>query len=72
MNNIIVGAASDTIMAGNLNDTITAGKGDTLFAGAGIGRVDVDSESRLRYGPDSPRCNICNAYCAANKFRTPL
>ncbi|WP_321900178.1 calcium-binding protein, partial [Paraburkholderia heleia] len=36
VNNIIVGAASDTIMAGNLNDTITAGKGDILFAGAGI------------------------------------
>ncbi|WP_321900200.1 hypothetical protein, partial [Paraburkholderia heleia] len=36
MNNRIVGAANDTIQAGNLNDTITAGRNDTLDAGAGV------------------------------------
>ncbi|RKP45640.1 beta strand repeat-containing protein, partial [Trinickia fusca] len=35
VNNHIVGAAGDTIIAGNLNDTLTAGKNDTLNAGAG-------------------------------------
>ena len=35
-NNTIVGAADDTIYAGNLNDTITAGKNDSLTAGAGV------------------------------------
>ncbi|RKP44410.1 hypothetical protein D7S89_23115, partial [Trinickia fusca] len=35
VNNRIVGAASDTLIAGNLNDTITAGKDNTINAGAG-------------------------------------
>ncbi len=36
VNNRIVGAAGDTIVAGNLNDTITAGRNNTLNAGAGV------------------------------------
>jgi Ca2+-binding RTX toxin-like protein len=36
VNNRIVGAAGDTLNAGNLNDTITAGRNNTLNAGAGI------------------------------------
>ncbi|WP_321900194.1 calcium-binding protein, partial [Paraburkholderia heleia] len=39
VSNRIVGGASDTIDAGNLNDTITAGRGDTVNAGAGIDTV---------------------------------
>uniref|UniRef100_UPI002AB607E5 calcium-binding protein n=1 Tax=Paraburkholderia heleia TaxID=634127 RepID=UPI002AB607E5 len=36
VNNRIVGAANDTIQAGNLTDAITAGRNDTLDAGAGV------------------------------------
>jgi Ca2+-binding RTX toxin-like protein len=36
VNNRIVGAAGDTLNAGNLNDTITAGRNNTLNAGVGI------------------------------------
>ncbi|WP_206955959.1 putative Ig domain-containing protein [Trinickia acidisoli] len=36
VNNRIVGAPNDIIFAGNLDDDITAGKNDTLYAGAGV------------------------------------
>lgn len=47
VNNRIIGAANDTITAGNLNDTITAGKGDTIFGGAGIDTVIYNAGSGL-------------------------
>ncbi len=36
VNNTIVGATSDTIYAGNLDDTITTGRDGTLYAGVGV------------------------------------